>query len=132
MTEEERKEAKRVRDRVYYQANREARIRYQQSYYRAHEEQVKQQQRERGSKKRASRKEAALEALGGRCLDCDITDVRVLQFHHRDTSTKLFEIPAASGRSEETFWAEVEKCDLVCANHHLIRHWELENGREEG
>lgn len=77
---------------------------------------------------RQKRREAgmlrAFEYKGGaRCTDCDITDVRVLQFDHvPERGPKLFNIPS---RVHIGNWdlvaAELDKCDVVCANCHAIR-----------
>jgi hypothetical protein len=58
------------------------------------------------------------------CVDCGIRlDPHQMDFDHRDPSTKSFQI--MSGRtllmSREKLSAEVEKCDVVCANCHRVR-----------
>jgi hypothetical protein len=42
-------------------------------------------------------------------------------FHHRDPSTKQFAIGSFTG-AWETLLVEAEKCDLLCANCHRLRH----------
>lgn len=57
------------------------------------------------------------------CVDCGMTDLRVLEFDHRDTGTKRLEVSvlARSGYSLDTVQREVAKCDVRCANCHRIR-----------
>ena len=61
----------------------------------------------------------AMLALGGRCADCGHDDRRVLQFDH--VVSKHCNVSHLAGRMEAAFWAEVGKCDLVCANCHVLR-----------
>lgn len=57
------------------------------------------------------------------CIDCGEADVRVLDFDHRDESTKKFNISVmltlkfSIKRIEE----EIAKCDVRCANCHRKR-----------
>lgn len=57
------------------------------------------------------------------CSDCHVVyPPYVMDFDHRDRSTKLFEIGPRIGRVSTTkLLAELVKCDLVCANCHRIR-----------
>ena len=57
------------------------------------------------------------------CVDCGTGDLRVLTFDHRDPGHKRAEISAlvANGYSLEAVTEEVAKCDVRCANCHLIR-----------
>lgn len=58
------------------------------------------------------------------CVDCGFGDARALEFHHLDPATKnprlrkkdLVSLPVAEIR------AEVELCEVICANCHRIRH----------
>lgn len=59
---------------------------------------------------------AALEYLGGVCVDCGSGER--LEFDHFDPSKKLFAITAAASVSEERFWSEVDKCLLRCRPCH--------------
>lgn len=44
----------------------------------------------------------------------------VMDLHHRDPETKNFGIGKSVLRSESTMRAELEKCDVYCANCHRI------------
>ena len=55
------------------------------------------------------------------CMDCGITDWRVLEFDHRDRKQKRLNIADATKYSIKTVQTEIEKCDVVCANCHNIR-----------
>ena len=55
------------------------------------------------------------------CLVCGESDPIVLEFDHRDSSTKHIEICEMSTRSLQTIAAEIAKCDVLCANCHRRR-----------
>lgn len=57
------------------------------------------------------------------CMDCGETDIIVLDFDHRDQKTKKFNLAEAvsGGISMARIKAEIEKCDIVCANCHRRR-----------
>lgn len=57
------------------------------------------------------------------CVDCGQTDIRVLEFDHRDPARKVANVGrmARSGVSVEAVIREVAKCDVRCANCHRIR-----------
>jgi hypothetical protein len=62
-----------------------------------------------------------LEILEGSCCQvCGESDPVVLEFDHRDRTTKHFAIANAPRRgvSIPVFLAEIEKCDILCANCH--------------
>ena len=56
------------------------------------------------------------------CADCGESDPVTLDFHHRDPKTKAFTISAFRGRELAEVKAEVQKCDVLCANCHRKRH----------
>ena len=61
----------------------------------------------------------------GKCGECGFEHPAALQFHHRDPSQKLFQlqaIPRTRSHPWSEILAEIAKCDLLCANCHLIRH----------
>lgn len=63
-----------------------------------------------------------VDSRGGRCLDCGYAGaISALEFHHRDATTKDFALGGFLGSIERAV-AEANKCDLVCANCHRVRH----------
>ena len=74
---------------------------------------------------RLRRKRMMVRYLGGKCVDCGYDKSLVaLHFHHRDPATKSFNLSVASGvtRPAHEVQAELDKCDLVCATCHAVRH----------
>jgi 5-methylcytosine-specific restriction endonuclease McrA len=63
------------------------------------------------------RRKAAVEHLGSKCARCPETES--LEFDHIIPATKIMTVARASSRSEEFFWAEVNKCQLLCYPCHL-------------
>ena len=58
--------------------------------------------------------------LGKSCLDCGNSDIRVLEFDHRED--KLFNISQKKSIMPiENLMNEINKCDILCANCHRIR-----------
>lgn len=56
------------------------------------------------------------------CADCgDRHPHYIMDFDHRDPTTKSFAIGGNQTRSRMTMMAEIEKCDVVCANCHRER-----------
>jgi hypothetical protein len=66
----------------------------------------------------------AVQYLGGACKDCGFTTehLDVFDFHHRDPADKSFTIGLFLKRDWNTVRDELDKCDLLCANCHRIRH----------
>ncbi len=55
------------------------------------------------------------------CSKCGFGNIAALHFHHRDPKTKSFTIAAGLWKfSMEKIQAEVAKCDVLCANCHMI------------
>ena len=71
------------------------------------------------------RKRSSIEYKGGKCQDCGCVsnmkdDISKFDFHHlRD---KDFEINRAHSKSWESLKKELDKCLLLCANCHRLRH----------
>lgn len=56
------------------------------------------------------------------CIDCGISDIRVLEFDHRLREQKLYNISDLLRTGQDKYLLkEIEKCDIVCANCHRIR-----------
>jgi hypothetical protein len=71
------------------------------------------------NKNRRARKIKAVEYKGGKCERCGYSKcLRALEFHHRDKTTKDFQISHMCSMSWERLKNELDKCDLVCSNCH--------------
>ncbi len=66
-----------------------------------------------------TRRQRAIEQLGGKCVDCGSTTE--LEFDHTVREDKLFDSKRWMNVSLEKFQAEIEKCVLRCAPCHRIR-----------
>ncbi len=51
-------------------------------------------------------------------VECGERDPRVLEFHHRDEKDMAVSELVAGGYSLATIQAEIDKCDVLCANCH--------------
>jgi len=59
------------------------------------------------------------------CMDCNVSfneHPEIAEFHHREPSKKLSSVSGAIHSGKTYFNTEIEKCDLICANCHKIRH----------
>ncbi len=78
------------------------------------------------TRNRQALKRKAVEYLGGKCLDCGIqTDfISVYDFHHENADDKDEGIAELMSRFKvwEKIQVELDKCVLLCANCHRIRH----------
>ena len=74
----------------------------------------------RSSNMREKNKIALINMLGGSCVECGISDIRVLDFHH--IQDKKFTISSRLECSIVDLKQEAEKCVLLCANCHRIEH----------
>jgi 5-methylcytosine-specific restriction endonuclease McrA len=79
-------------------------------------EKNKEYMREYMLKRYQERRKKAVDKLGGKCYTCSSQDG--LQFDHVDPNNKSFTIAKMSSVSEEKFWQEVDKCQLLCQNCH--------------
>jgi hypothetical protein len=68
---------------------------------------------------RRNLKKKAVEYKGGKCIICGYDKcLRALHFHHRDPKMKAFNISTCRFKSWGLVKEELDKCDLLCANHH--------------
>ena len=58
------------------------------------------------------------------CKRCGETDILVLEFHHRNPSTKKHSVSflCLNGDATKTLKREMRKCDVLCANCHKREH----------
>lgn len=114
------KEKINARQRLYDSEHREERAEYQKQYREKHKALVYLKR----SIKRTTRKLEAIHHLGNKCLKCGISyHHSVYDFHHVDQSEKEYLISDVINLSKEKFWAEIDKCQLLCANCHRLEHY---------
>ena len=83
---------------------------------------------------RHRRKAECVARLGGKCVRCGYDKCpAALEFHHRDRTAKEFPITQYLNKaSKDRLFAEVDKCDLVCANCHREVEDEIHSRRMAG
>lgn len=58
------------------------------------------------------------------CADCgEDFPHYVMEFDHRDPSEKVAAVSTLVSSSWKKLYAEIDKCDVVCANCHRARTW---------
>jgi hypothetical protein len=74
--------------------------------------------------RRIENKLRAIEYLGSMCMHCKQTyPMECYDFHHRDHTTKSFSLATRWTRAWDVIQAELDKCDLLCANcHRIVTH----------
>lgn len=74
---------------------------------------------------RAKLRAYIIEVKKAGCSRCGEKHPACLQFHHTDPSNKVDRVNRllAQTKSLAKVVAEVEKCELVCANCHAKEHW---------
>lgn len=80
----------------------------------------------RGRARVKKRKQEMVNYAGGSCIKCGYNaSIFALQFHHREPKDRSFGLSGNSVRSKawESITAEIDKCDLLCANCHAETHW---------
>lgn len=84
---------------------------------------------EYGRRRREKAKEFICNYLSDKkCIDCDNSDIRVLEFDHIKTN-KFSNIAdmVRQAYSDNKILEEIKKCEIVCANCHRIRTSERSN-----
>lgn len=105
----------------YYYANKEKSAARNAKWRAENKEYIKNKQRE----DKRLRKLKAVEYLGGRCNRCGKDwHPAIFEFHHRDPSTKEKDPSKLLHSSWDKVVAELDKCDLLCANCHRLTHHE--------
>lgn len=69
------------------------------------------------------RKKEAVDYMGGKCTECGYNKhYAAMHFHHLDPFTKEFNWAKLRLKSWDKIYKELEKCVLLCANCHAIKH----------
>ena len=73
--------------------------------------------------RRYKNKIRAIDLLGGKCVRCGFDKhPAALEFHHKDSSTKRFEIGGVWNKAWKSIEEEIMKCEILCSNCHRIEH----------
>ena len=106
---------------------------YQRTYHRSWH----QRHKEKRLAKVYARKAAIHEYIQGiknqlYCADCGERHPATLQFHHRNSEDKTFAIGKAVNRgfSLDRIKKEMQKCIVLCANCHAIRHYNMRENNQ--
>ncbi|HAR54905.1 TPA: hypothetical protein DCR79_01300 [Patescibacteria group bacterium] len=68
-------------------------------------------------------KAAAIKYLGGKCASCGWQgNQATFQFHHTNSKEKDFVLGNVANRNWDVIKTELNKCILLCANCHAVRH----------
>jgi len=119
LTEEEKKERKRERDRKWRKENSQ---RANENAKRWAKENPEKHNKACG-KYLSNQKQRAIEYKGGKCSICGYSKCSgALEFHHINPQDK--EVKYFHGRKLESIKAELDKCILVCANCHRELHYQ--------
>ncbi len=69
---------------------------------------------------------------GKACLDCkNMFPFYAMDFDHKDTTQKSFNLSLVTTQSLETIDKEIKKCDLICSNCHRGRTYKRLHGLVE-
>ena len=77
-----------------------------------------------------ARRKVAVRYLGGKCVVCE--SEKKLQFDHIDPGAKSFCIASQTSVREDLFWKEIDKCQLLCEDHHREKTKEEQSVRWGG
>ena len=80
-------------------------------------------QKQKSLEKQNQFKRKIVKRAGNRCYDCkqQFPDY-VYDFHHIDPDTKDFKLSSAVSKSWPEIKKELDKCVMLCANCHRVRH----------
>lgn len=97
---------------------------YMRNYRAVNKEKLTAQNRIKVQERRLRNKQRAIEYLGGKCIDCGLkSEYRgVYDFHHVNPEEKDSDPGSLLHYSWARIVAELDKCVLLCANCHRIRH----------
>lgn len=118
------------KDRSRYQS--EEYKEYQRNYQRSWHQRNKERRLAKIYEQKAVRKAAIRDYIQNIknqlcCVDCGQRHPATLHFHHRNSEDKAFNIGEAvdKGFSLDRIKKEIEKCIVLCANCHFIRHYNM-------
>ena len=98
---------------------------YNREYYQRNRKHLLEKQREKNRKFAENRRKWLVEYKRAlKCVRCEENHPATLIFHHKESFEKSFEIGNAIGLgvSLKKLKAEIEKCEVLCANCHAKEH----------
>ncbi|MBC7797069.1 MAG: hypothetical protein H7Z37_09370 [Pyrinomonadaceae bacterium] len=98
---------------------------YNRLYYQQNREHLLRKQAEKNKRFAENRRKWLIEFKKTlKCVRCQESHPATLTFHHRNDSEKSFEIGNALklGVSLKRLLAEIDKCEVLCANCHAKEH----------
>ena len=98
---------------------------YNREYYQRNRERLLEKQAEKNKRFAESRRKWLVDYKKTlKCARCGETHPATLTFHHKNSSEKSFEIGNAIvlGVGLKKLLAEIEKCEVICANCHAKEH----------
>jgi hypothetical protein len=99
---------------------------YNRAYYQRNRQRILQQQAEKNRRFAVKRRQWLADYKSGlSCARCGESHPATLTFHHRDPSEKSFEIGnmLVVKAGLKRLLAEINKCEVLCANCHAKEHW---------
>ena len=104
----------------------------QKEYQQKHHQRTKKKKRKQQNQLKDKRQHLVLEEMqrrGGKCAKCGFSDIRALDWHHLDPNEKVNSISemVRDRVSMDKLQAELDKCELICANCHRIEEQRLGN-----
>ena len=109
-----------------YKTTEEARA-YNRNYYQRNRAHLLQRQAEKNRKFAGKRRQWLVAFKSGlKCVRCGESHPATLTFHHKNPSTKSFAIGDSTLALKVSFkrlLAEIDKCEVLCANCHAKEHW---------
>ena len=104
----------------------------QKEYQQKHHQRTKKKKRKQQNQLKDKRQHLVLEEMqrrGGKCAKCGFSDIRALDWHHLDPNDKVNSVSEMIRNrvSMDKLQAEVDKCELICANCHRIEEQRLGN-----
>lgn len=136
MTDAEKAVARQTYHSTYYQKNKEKQRAYSAAYYQEHREELLSHKDEIRARKALRRDSIAEQQCRYAAIFREklialrtATGCRgegphkgLLHYHHRDPSTKLYNVSNMWGYAARAFEEEVAKCDVLCASCHRREH----------
>lgn len=127
---EKQAERRRISSRRYYGDNKDACLNRHKEWCNVNGDYIRQKQKDL----KRDRKLQAINYLGGACVDCGGTfHPAIFEFHHANPVDKIRELSKLLHCSWDKLTVELDKCVLLCANCHRLRHhtWGVETDASE-